>query len=295
MSSKHFLTHEEVIRLVLDVGTKHIGAYDVKCYPIPRGGIPAAYALAAHPHLKIRIVDDPEEADFFMDDIIDSGATATRYEKQYGKPVHALINKQHSFLYKDVWVIFPWEQTEINSADDIPMRLLQFIGEDVARGGLKETPQRFLKAWKFWTSGYGQDPESIMKVFEDGGERYDEMVIVKDIPFYSHCEHHLAPIFGTASIAYIPNGRIVGLSKLSRLLDIYARRLQVQERITNQVADAIEKYLEPLGVGVIIKARHLCMESRGISKQGHYTITSSLRGVLREKPEARSEFMSLTK
>ena len=155
------------------------------------------------------------------------------------------------------------------------VNLLTSVGEDVSREGSKETPKRVAKAWEFWCSGYNKNAEDILKVFEDGGETYDQMVTVKDIPIYSHCEHHLAPIFGTATISYIPNGRIVGLSKLSRLADMYARRLQVQERLTDQIADALHKHLQPKGVGVVIKARHLCMESRGICQQGHITITTS--------------------
>lgn len=175
-------------------------------------------------------------------------------------------------------------------------RLLEdIIGEDPNRGGLVETPARVVKAWQAWTSGYGKDPRDVLKVFEDGAENYDEMVVVRDIPFYSHCEHHLAPFFGTACIAYIPDGYVVGLSKLSRVLDIYARRLQVQERLTNQVADAINDHLAPKGVGVVIKARHLCMESRGICQQGHHTVTSALRGAVKDQPETRAEFLSLVK
>ncbi len=172
-------------------------------------------------------------------------------------------------------------------------KLLYHIGEDPTRGGLEETPKRVLKAWNDWCSGYEIDPASVLKVFEDGAEDCDEMVVVKDIPFYSHCEHHMAPFFGTATIAYIPNGKIVGLSKLSRLLDVFAKRLQVQERLTTQIADAIMEHLDALGCGVVIKARHMCMESRGVSKQGHHTITSALRGVLKTQPETRAEFLSL--
>ena len=161
------------------------------------------------------------------------------------------------------------------------------------REGLRETPERVAKAWEHWTSGYDQDPAAVLKCFEDGAEGVDEMVIVKDIPFYSKCEHHLADIFGTATVAYIPNGRVVGLSKLSRVVDIFARRLQVQERLTNQIADALHDNLEPLGVGVIIRARHMCMESRGICQQGHHTITSALRGNIKSQHETRAEFMML--
>jgi len=130
-------------------------------------------------------------------------------------------------------------------------------------------------------------------VFEDGAEGCDEMVAVVNIPFYSKCEHHLADIFGTATIAYIPNGKIVGLSKLNRVLGIYARRLQVQERLTVQVVDALMDNLQPRGAGVVIKARHMCMESRGVCQQGHHTVTSALRGVFKDQPSTRAEFLAL--
>jgi GTP cyclohydrolase I len=178
-----------------------------------------------------------------------------------------------------------------NSVSEILMNIEGVDGG--LREGLVETPERVAKAMSKWFSGYDVDIKALLKVFEDGAEGCDEMVIVKDIPIYSKCEHHMADIFGTATIAYIPNGKIVGLSKLSRLADAYARRLQVQERLTNQIADAIYEHLDAIGVGVIIKARHMCMESRGICQQGHYTITSGLRGVLKNDPAARQEFMML--
>ena len=168
------------------------------------------------------------------------------------------------------------------------------IGENPAREGLKETPTRVAKAWAEWLSGYGQDPAEILKTFADGAEQVDEMVLVRDIPVYSHCEHHFAPIIGVAHVAYIPNGSIVGLSKLPRLVDCFARRLQVQERMTNQIADALWRHLKPNGVGVVIKARHMCMESRGIRQPGSLTITSALRGCFKEEADCRAEFMQLT-
>lgn len=171
--------------------------------------------------------------------------------------------------------------------------ILESVGENPEREGLLETPARVAKAWAHWCSGYGKRPEDILKAFEDGAEKHDQMVIVKDIPIYSHCEHHLAPIFGTVTIAYIPNGRIVGLSKLSRLADMYARRLQVQERLTDQIADALVEHLQPVGVGVLIKARHMCMESRGICQQGHHTVTTALRGAIKTEPQTRAEFLQL--
>lgn len=173
--------------------------------------------------------------------------------------------------------------------------LLARLDPDPTRGGLVETPERVAKAWAEWTSGYAQNPADVLKVFDDGAENYDAMVIERGIPVYSHCEHHLAAIFGTATIAYIPDGRIVGLSKLSRLTNVFARRLQVQERLTNQIADALHEHLKPRGVGVVITARHMCMESRGINQQGHETITSALRGVIRDDPTARAEFLELRK
>lgn len=170
--------------------------------------------------------------------------------------------------------------------------LLEAIGEVPGREGLLQTPDRVSRAWSHWTSGYTDDPTKVLKCFEDGAQGCDEMVFQGKIPFYSHCEHHLAPFFGLAHIAYIPNGRIVGLSKLSRVTDIFARRLQVQERLCNQIATAINEALQPLGVGVVLQARHMCMESRGVQRTGTITVTSALRGNFKEAPEVRAEFMT---
>ena len=301
MSSKVILTHQDIEHLCLNLGPAlaqlgNAPGVELKCYPIPRGGIPAAYALDAN--FGIEIVNDPAQADFFFDDIIDSGATMERFCDEYpGKPFFALIDKTDPDCpyCKDAWIVFPWEGTAEGGIEDNIRRILEFAGDDPNREGLHETPARVAKALSFWFQGYAQKPEDVLKAFEDGAEKCDEMVIVKDIPFYSKCEHHMADIFGTASIAYIPQGKIVGLSKLSRLLDVFARRLQVQERLTNQVADALMEHLDAKGAGVVIKARHMCMESRGVCKQGHYTITSALRGAMREQPETRAEFMSLVK
>lgn len=174
-------------------------------------------------------------------------------------------------------------------------RFLQSIGEDPERSGLLETPERLEKAWKYWTSGYGKDPAEVLKVFEDGAEQYSELIVVRGIPVYSHCEHHLAPFFGTATIGYVPNGRIVGLSKLTRLVDCFARRLQVQERLTIQVADALMTYLQPLSVGVVVRCRHLCMESRGIRTPGEETVTSAMLGRMRSNLAMRTEFLALAR
>jgi len=171
--------------------------------------------------------------------------------------------------------------------------LLRHIGEDPTREGLRETPMRVAKAWREVTSGYRESVEDIMKVFEDGAEN-SEMVIRKNIPFWSNCEHHLLPVFGVVTVAYIPNGKIIGLSKIDRLVQVFARRLQVQERMTTQIADAIEQHLEPLGVAVYVSARHACVESRGVRSADSTTITSAIRGVFVE-PATRAEFMSIAK
>jgi len=171
--------------------------------------------------------------------------------------------------------------------------LLWYIGEDPAREGLQETPKRFIKAWKEWFQGYQQTPEGILSTTfsEVGG--YDELVMLRGIPFESHCEHHIAPIIGNATIAYLPNQGVVGISKLARLLDCYAKRLQVQEKMTAQIADALVTYLKPRGVAVIVTAEHHCMTTRGVHKHKSAMITSEMRGAFREDRSLRAEIMSL--
>lgn len=184
-------------------------------------------------------------------------------------------------------------QTQLN--EETVRNLLQMVGEDPDREGLQETPARVVKAWKHWCGGYSADIPALLKTFEDGAEGCDQMVVRKNIPIYSHCEHHLAAIIGQCTIAYIPNGRVLGLSKLDRLADAFARRLQVQERLTNQIANALMDNLRPLGVGVWISARHLCVESRGVQHADSETITTALRGVIRDQDAARAEFLALAR
>ena len=174
-------------------------------------------------------------------------------------------------------------------------RFLTSLGEDPDRPGLADTPHRVAKAWKHWTSGYEQDPVEILKAFEDGAEEYNELIVVRNIPVYSHCEHHLAPFFGTATIGYLPNGKIVGLSKLTRLVDCFARRLQVQERLTTQIAEAMMEHLQPKAAGVVITCRHMCMESRGIRSIGEETVTSAMLGELQPNLALRTEFLALAR
>ena len=165
------------------------------------------------------------------------------------------------------------------------------IGEDPDREGLRETPERVEKMVEKLFGGYGQDPKGVMKVFD--GENYDEMILVKDIEFFSTCEHHMMPFFGRVHIAYIPNGKILGLSKLPRVVEVFARRLQNQERLTQQIADAIDEALHPRGVAVIIEAKHLCMMARGVEKQNSNVKTSALRGLFKKNTDTRAEFLRL--
>ncbi len=283
---------------------------NVKLYGVPRGGIAAAALVMAafrNENVFATMTDDPYEADIFVDDLRDSGATGDRYVTKYAKPFIVLAHKGDvtepgqldygPLTYPaSTWLVFPWEveeQGNDKSAHDTVTRLLQYIGEDPTREGLKDTPARVIKAWKEWASGYGQDPKDILKVFE--GETSDQMVIVHNIPVVSYCEHHMAPIHGTAHVGYLPNATvgIVGLSKLPRLVDVYARRLQVQERMTWQIAQAMETHLKPHGVGVLIRASHMCMSSRGVKIHGSLTTTSAMLGSLRNDAAARSEFITL--
>jgi GTP cyclohydrolase I len=178
------------------------------------------------------------------------------------------------------------------SIAELVRRMLVQIGEDPSREGLRRTPERFEKALRFLTSGYRQDPEKILNgaLFSVS---YDEMVVVKNIEIYSLCEHHLLPFFGKCHVAYIPDKKVVGLSKIARLVNMYARRLQIQERLTSQIATAVENKLSPQGVGVIIEARHLCMVMRGVEKQNSIAVSSAMLGAFRENKQTRDEFLSL--
>ena len=181
-------------------------------------------------------------------------------------------------------------EKELNAVET----LIEFIGEPLHTPDTEDTPKRVLKAWReYWGAGYHTKVEDIVKTFPDEDKQYDEMVSVINLPVYSTCAHHLAPIIGYATIAYIPNGDLIGLSKFQRILDVYARRLQLQERLTVQVADAFEKLLNPIGVAVHIKAAHLCMSSRGVKVHGAVTSTTALRGLFKDDIKARNEFLQL--
>lgn len=294
-----------------------------KVYGVRRGGWLIAQMLV---FLGLaEATDSTEEADIIVDDIIDSGSTRDRWQKHTapGKPFWAPYDK--TIDPGIPWIVFPWEKSGEDDAEELVTRMIQFIGDKPEREGLKDTPARVVRSWKELYSGYSQDPAKVLeKVFKSDN---DAMVICKDIEFYSTCEHHMIPFFGTVSIGYLPNGSVVGLSKLARLVEIFARRLQIQEQMTFQIAKALQTGIEapdreiriekvrednekgkydraflpsfeeiagyPLGVGVVINAKHLCMCGRGVSKQGSSMTTSAMLGKFRTDPSVRAEFLQL--
>lgn len=181
---------------------------------------------------------------------------------------------------------------ERNEFENSVEKILNLIDPDPKRQGLKDTPKRVTKALEFMTSGYHEDPHDILNdaLFDSSNS---EMVLIKNIEFYSLCEHHLLPIIGQAHVAYIPNGKVVGLSKIPRMVNVFARRLQIQEQLTEQIAQAIQEVINPLGVGVVLEARHMCMEMRGVQKINSVTTTSALRGIFMKNPQTRKEFFDL--
>lgn len=284
-NQKVYVSWEEVLSLLakIDVPGNRV-------YGVPKGGMIASGFLS-------RAINTSEiaTANIILDDLVDSGATREIYRRKYpGKQFVALIDKQTENI-KD-WIVFPWEAEHPQQEDSIQssiVRQLQYIGEDVNREGLVETPNRIIRSWDELYSGYSKDPKDLLTVFSADG--YDQMVILKDIEMFSMCEHHMLPFFGKAHVAYIPEEKIVGISKLARLVDLFSRRLQIQERIGEQVTQTLEELLHPKGVACVIEAVHMCMRMRGVGKQQSTMVTSSLKGVFLEKPEVRQEFMGLIK
>lgn len=256
---------------------------NVSVWGVPRGGSIVAGLLRKKVN-SVVIVDDPGDADIIVDDVIDSGATQKTLEEKYKLPFFALMDKLTDRTNE--WVHFPWEESPEQDIEMSVSRIIQWLGEDQKRDGLLDTPKRVARSWKELFGGYQMKPESIMRWFEDDT---DEMVISKDIQFYSTCEHHMLPFFGTASVGYIPEGKVLGISKLSRIVDMYARRFQTQEHLTKQIATALES--EVSSVAVHVKAQHLCMMARGVSQQQSTMITNYLTGFFRDKPEVRNEFL----
>jgi GTP cyclohydrolase I len=268
-------------------------------FGIPKNGIYIAIQLSKH--LKLPIVYDLNEAIYnekilIVDDLIDSGRTLSGFPRNFCKAVLFVKNHNDNLIDFFVshkssdWIEFPWEKS--NEIEDLIVRQLEYIGENPTREGLLNTPRRVVNSWNELYAGYKMDIEGIFTTFQDGA--CDEMVILKDCEFYSTCEHHLLPFNGKINIGYIPDGKVIGISKLARLVDIFSRRLQIQEKMTGQIADVIWTKLNPKGVIVTCEAQHLCMTSRGIKKQSSKMITSAIRGVFQEN-QARQEFLNLIK
>lgn len=281
---------DRIRRVMKKIAQRHPS--DIRIYGIPRGGIfPAIMIAGIRNHIHTELVATPAAATVIIDDILDSGKTAETYREQYQCPVYVLVDKPKENLV-GTWVTFPWEQMiQEDGPTDNVRRLIEYIGDDPNREGLKETPNRVIRSYAELFSGYKKDPKDVMKVFEDGA--CDELVLLKDIEFCSMCEHHMIPFTGKAHIAYIPNGKVIGLSKLARILEIFTRRLQIQERIGQQVTECLMEYLQPKGAACVIEAKHLCMTCRGVGKQHSVMVTSSLTGSFKEDPRSRNEFFSM--
>lgn len=289
--------HQAALELALrwkpDVGTGAI----VNIFGVPRGGcVPAALVAG---ELRLPLTEDYHyDRTLIVDDLTDSGNTLLKFAA-VGYRVDALFRKSWSLTdiaplaihLTDDWLTFPWEvDASLDGPEVNVTRLLQAIGEDPTRPGLADTPSRVVKAMREMTSGRDVDVAALLgRVFDD---TCDEMVVVRNIEFTSLCEHHLLPFTGTAAVAYIPTDKVVGLSKLARLVDAFAQRLQVQERMTQEIAGAITEHLAPKGVGVIVAARHSCMGCRGVKKPSAEMVTSALSGLIKDDPKARGEFLA---
>ncbi len=285
-------------------------------YGVPRGGtVPAAMVATMlevpilagplKPLAELHPLDLARDV-LVVDDIIDSGVTASWFAARHFDTLYASERAPDTDAPRlGSWAVFPWEvwlddaagvdRDERHGPTDAVRRLLQFVGEDPDREGLLDTPARVIKALGEMTAGYGEDAEAVLgKTFDPVG--YHDMVVLTGCAFTSMCEHHMLPFTGTATVGYLPNeatGRIVGVSKLARVVEIYARRLQVQERMCEQIADVIERVLEPGGVGVVLSASHACMGCRGVKQPEARMFTSTMRGAFRDQASTRAEFLSL--
>lgn len=273
------------------------GAKFDSVFGVPRGGFYPAHIVAKILNLPLTL--DPEKVTtetLLVDDLVDSGATRDEWVKRTGCRILAVYGFHSddadfvgTVITRGEWITFPDESGA--GIEENCKRILQYIGEDVTREGLVETPKRMRKAWDEIFAGYKTDPNDLVKTFTQGTCR--EMVILKNAEFYSVCEHHFFPFFGHCSIGYIPNGKVIGVSKLARLLDCFSKRMQIQERMTAQIADFLVESLNPLGVYVICEGVHFCMTSRGIRKQDASMVTSAIRGQFADNAAMRNEFLHL--
>lgn len=308
MTAKKFIPYDLVEVYASRLAGRHADSGIDAVWGVPRGGVIPAVLVAKQLGVPVLWTDSMTAGAgtvLVVDDLVDHGGTANSIVAQLlanGVDVifDALIRKPHSPDHfapdadvVDGWVVWPWELAEDGQSGptDAVVRILEHIGEDPTREGLLDTPKRVLKAYTEMTVGYEQDPADILGTTFDVGPT-DELVVVRGVPFHSLCEHHLLGFSGTATVGYLPSERVVGLSKLARLVECYARRLQVQERMTAQIADAIVAHLRTDTAGVVVTGQHSCMSCRGVGKSAEM-VTSKLTGKLRTDPALRSEFLSL--
>lgn len=289
------LTWDDIHTAARHLATRHQHRTYHGVHGIPRGGVPVAL-ITAH-NLNLPILDHPHPNALIVDDLADSGTTAHRYphhtfDALYRKPHTPDTIAPHA-LPVHGWITFPWETPGNTDITDAVTRLIQYIGENPNREGLTNTPKRVAKAFRELTTGYHDNPETILATTFNVGP-IDQMVHVNNIEFVSLCEHHLLPFTGTAHIAYLPNQHVVGLSKIPRTVTAYAKRLQIQERLTEQIADALNTHLQPHGVAVTITAHHSCMGIRGAHQPNATMTTTALRGTFLTNPAAQHEFLTRT-
>jgi GTP cyclohydrolase I len=264
-------------------------------FPVLNGGAVPAAILSKFTGLPI--LNELSVNCLVVDDVVDSGVTRKKFEDYPFAALHIKKDTPVQFLptyYAQKmtgWIKYWWEEKEESPIHENIIRVLEYIGENPNREGIVETPSRVVRSWEELFAGYKQDPHDVIKTFESGG--YDQIVLLRDIELYSMCEHHMLPFVGRAHVAYIPGGRVIGISKLARLVDIFSRRLQIQERIGEQVTKILMEELNAQGAACIIEADHFCIRMRGVGKQHSTMVTSSMKGVFLTKPEARAELMGL--
>lgn len=299
----------ESVNAKVDSWAKKIDFFDSRIVVgVSRGGIVPAFMISHNVGAPFKVVDAFVEGSLkefegkqilLVDDICDTGATA-KFFKEEAKKWH--VDMEQVFLVtkysgdKDTWFVFPWETESdtVGGREQATVAILRSIGEDPMREGLKDTPKRVARMWDEFSAGYKQDPKEIL-VTRFASKEYDAMIVLKDIHFYSLCEHHLLPFFGEVDFAYIPGDTVVGVSKIARLVECFAHRLQIQEKMTVDIGKAFEGLVKPRGVGVLIRATHLCMMMRGIKKERPIMKTSYLGGCFREEQITREEFLRLIK
>ena len=296
--STHKITWNEFTAYceLLSVQLKEAGTKSI--YAIPKNGMYVAHELLKYmPELLLIRSPFPclPKDTVIIDDLIDSGRTLSQFPNHKKAVLVVKNNKMADVDYhvalQNNWIVFPWEEED--EAESLIVRQLEYIGEDPNREGLKDTPERVVRSWNELYAGYSADIDSVFKTFTEG--TCDEMVLLKNIEFYSTCEHHILPFFGKIHIGYIPKGKVIGISKLARLTEIFARRLQIQERLVKQIADELVTHLSPEGVMVVCEAQHFCMTARGVQKQNSVMVTSAIRGVFKKDMKAREEFLALIK